>query len=108
MSMPLFHPCRRVTASALALFCATAIAQPVTPPDPLDAQAPLPAAAPPPSAFDGYVRSHDEPPPVLWSQANAAVAEAGGWRALAREASAPAAPNLPPVHSHGAHEEHAP
>ncbi|KAF1048564.1 hypothetical protein [Xylophilus sp.] len=77
-------------------------------PDPLDAQAPLPPVAPTPSAFDGYVSGRDDPPRVPWPQANAAVAEAGGWRALAREAQQGTQNNPPPVHDHNQHKERAP
>jgi hypothetical protein len=65
-----------------------ATAQGASRPSPLDPQA---ATAPlvHRSALGGYTRLAAEPPPVAWREANDAVARAGGWRALAREATAP-------------------
>lgn len=43
------------------------------------------------SAFEGY-RSFSDPPAVSWREANDTVGRIGGWRAYAREAHEPAAP----------------
>ncbi len=71
-------------------------------PDPRDAQAAVPpvvhrpvVAATPRPAADDAVGS--------WPDANARVVRAGGWRAYAREAQAPAAGASAPVPGHGAH-----
>jgi hypothetical protein len=56
--------------------------------DPLDLQAattPLVYR----SSLAGYKKLATDAPPLAWRDANAAVAGAGGWRALAREAEAP-------------------
>lgn len=56
-------------------------------PDPLDPQAAVPALRHE-SALAGYRRlSQDEP--INWREANDTVRSVGGWRAYAREASAP-------------------
>jgi hypothetical protein len=66
--------------------------------DPLDAQA---ATAPMVyrSSLATYKRLAAETPPLAWRDANRAVESAGGWRALAREANAPAAPSPQPAAS---------
>jgi hypothetical protein len=57
-------------------------------PDPLDAQAAVPALVHS-SALAAY-RRHADAVPIAWKQANDTVTRIGGWRAYAREASAPA------------------
>jgi hypothetical protein len=66
--------------------------------DPLDAQA---ATAPLVyrSSLAGYKRLAAESPPLAWRDANSTVESAGGWRALAREANAPAVPSPLPAAS---------
>lgn len=69
--------------------------------DPLDAQAAI-APLVYRSSLAGYKRLATEAPPVAWREANDAVERVGGWRALAREANAPApaASAAAPVHQH--------
>jgi hypothetical protein len=57
--------------------------------DPLDPQA---ATAPLVyrSSLAGYKKLATDAPTLAWRDANVAVESAGGWRALAREANAPA------------------
>lgn len=57
-------------------------------PDPLDPKAAVPPAVHA-SAFRGYTRFADEPR-ADWKSVNDATRRAGGWRAYAREAQAPA------------------
>lgn len=83
-------------------------------PDPADPAARVPAASYR-SAFAGYRPMKDEPP-TDWREANEAVARAGGWRALLREAQAPdetpadparnVAPAKPAQGGHGMHHQH--
>lgn len=77
--------------TATLLPCAAALAQAPTPPrpDPADAKATAPALQHR-SALAGYRRFDAEPPPLAWREANDRVERIGGWRAYAREASAPA------------------
>jgi hypothetical protein len=69
--------------------------------DPLDAQA---ATAPLVyrSSLAGYKKLAADAPLQAWRDANIAVESAGGWRALAREANAPApvASAAAPGHKH--------
>lgn len=95
----------------LALACllppaAAAQGAPAPRPDPLDAQA-VTAPLAHRSAFAGYRRIDAETPPLTWREANDRVEQAGGWRALAREAHAPdpaasAATSAPPRSPAGA------
>lgn len=83
-------------------------------PDPADPAARVPAASYR-SAFEGY-RPMADAPVSDWREANDAVAKAGGWRALAREAQAPdekpaapsqkAAPAKPAAGGNGMHHQH--
>lgn len=73
-----------VPAPSQAQFAApTAVARP----DPTDPRAPVPAASytPPLQAYQRF----DEPPVAPWRESNALVAQRGGWRTYAREASDP-------------------
>ncbi len=89
----------RLAVAAAALLAAAAQAQPqpkgAAParPDPLDPKAAVPALAYR-SAFDGY-RAATVPEVGSWPQANDTVGRIGGWRAYAREATAPATPSTP-------------
>lgn len=58
--------------------------------------APQPAPKPPAfqSAFDGY-QPYTDDKTVNWKAANDTTAQIGGWRAYAKEASAPAAQPTP-------------
>lgn len=75
---------------------AAALAQAATSPrpDPADAQAATPALQHR-SALAGYRRFDAESPPLAWREANDRVERIGGWRAYAREASAPASAPAP-------------
>jgi hypothetical protein len=79
---------------AALLLPAATLAQQAPRPDPLDAKAattPLVYR----SAFTGYKKLAAESPPLAWRDANDAVERIGGWRAYAREASAPASAPAP-------------
>lgn len=65
-------------------------AQPAAPPAPLPAAPPTPQPLAFQSAFQGYQRYTDDKI-VDWKAANDTTARIGGWRAYAKEASAPAA-----------------
>jgi hypothetical protein len=96
--MPL--PFARAALACAALTLA-AVAAPAQAPkrDAADPAAPV-AAATYRSAFAGYRRLAD-PTPADWKGANETVERIGGWRAYAREASAPAAASAPaPAHRH--------
>ena len=64
-------------------------------PDPLNAQAEVPPAVYP-SAFAGY-RAVGDAQVGAWKEANDTVTRIGGWRAYAREATAPAPTVVAPV-----------
>lgn len=85
-------------ARSIALSLAAMLAGPPVvqsqPPAPVPVQAPAAADAEPSgsaSAFEGY-RAHADEPIRNWKQANDEVGRIGGWRAYAREASAPDSP----------------
>jgi hypothetical protein len=84
------------TVTAAVLPCAAALAQAPTPtrPDPADAKAATPALQYR-SALAGYRRLDAESPPLAWREANDRVERIGGWRAYAREATAPASAPVP-------------
>jgi hypothetical protein len=84
------------TVTAAVLPCAAALAQAPTPtrPDPADAKAATPALQYR-SALAGYRRLDAESPPLAWREANDRVERIGGWRAYAREATAPASAPAP-------------
>lgn len=82
--------------SALALLGAIVLAPAgAAPPDPANAVLAVPPTVHR-SAFEGY-RPNREQPVGDWRKANDDVARAGGWRAYAREAQAPAAPASAPA-----------
>ena len=64
-------------------------------PDPLNAQAEVPPAVHH-SVFAPY-RAVGDPQVGSWKEANDSVTRIGGWRAYAREATAPAPTAAPPV-----------
>lgn len=91
---------KAVATAGLLLLLSAAQAQPTSEPrsrDPLDAKAKVPPATYR-SALAGY-RSGAEATPVPWRQANDTVARIGGWRAYAREATAPEVPASAPMRS---------
>ena len=110
------NPFRWLLPAACTVAVSAAAAQnppPATAPsDPLDAQATVPAFAYR-SALTDYRRIGDEAP-VPWREANDTVGRIGGWRAYAREASAPEAPesaapaaaDAPMPAAHGDHKTH--
>jgi hypothetical protein len=75
--------------AAFMLLPMAAQAQNAQRPDPLDAKAPV-APLIYRSAFSGFKPLASDAPPLSWREANDAVERIGGWRAYAREASAPA------------------
>jgi hypothetical protein len=79
------------TWGMVSLFSLAAHAQPVS--------TALPSGTQPPafqSAFEGY-QPHTDDKRVDWKTANDSVARIGGWRAYAKEASAPTAPAVAPT-----------
>ena len=105
-------PCRWLLPAALAMVAIAAQSQDApraaAPTEPLDARAPVPPVVYR-SALSDYRRLGDDKP-VAWRQANDTVGRIGGWRAYAREASAPAAaastPPRPAPAGHGGHQTH--
>ena len=76
--------------SLASLLGMAAHAQPAAPPEPLPTTQPLAFQ----SALQGYQRYTDDKI-VNWKAANDTTARIGGWRAYAKEASAPAATPAP-------------
>ena len=76
-----------ITATA-ALLAPGAQAQSAPRPSPLDPQAAAPALAHR-SALGAFRNPKSDALPLAWREANDNVDRAGGWRALAREATAP-------------------
>jgi hypothetical protein len=85
---------------AAALAFANTLATAAAPADPTDAH-----AAVPPLVYRSALAQHQpltDAPAITWPQANRTVAQVGGWRAYAREASQPdaaasATPSAPPT-----------
>ena len=74
-------------SAAVGAAPAASQAQPGRRPDPLNAEASVP-----PTRYDSTLaryRRHTDAKPVPWKEANDTVTRIGGWRAYAREATAP-------------------
>lgn len=87
------NPMRTIAPAVLWMAAAVACAQPspgVARADPMDPGAEVPALRHE-SAFAGYRRLGDEAV-MSWKEANETVNRIGGWRAYARETTAPAQP----------------
>jgi hypothetical protein len=93
--------CTAIVGSALA----QAAPRPAPAADPLDPAASVPAQVYRSSLANDYRRLRVEPA-VPWRDANETVGRIGGWRAYAREAAEPAAPEAAKPSAKGAETPH--